>query len=57
MFSGQFVATGTTMGDLDFNNKGLHLTPILALQWMDGKRLPVYPKIFDLKWAPDWNKR
>jgi branched-chain amino acid transport system substrate-binding protein len=57
MFSGKFVAKGTTMGDLKFNDKGLCLTPILALQWMDGKRLPVYPKVYDLKWAPDWDKR
>jgi branched-chain amino acid transport system substrate-binding protein len=57
MFSGQFTATGTTMGDLKFNDKGLHLTPILALQWMDGKRLPVYPKVYDLKWLPEWDQR
>jgi branched-chain amino acid transport system substrate-binding protein len=44
MFSGKFVAKGTTMGDLNFNDKGLHLTPCLALQWMDGKRLPVNPR-------------
>ncbi|GAI43344.1 unnamed protein product, partial [marine sediment metagenome] len=36
VFSGEFTATGTTMGDLDFNDKGLHLTPMLALQWMGG---------------------
>jgi branched-chain amino acid transport system substrate-binding protein len=57
MFSGQFTAKGTTMGDLKFNDKGLCLTPILALQWMDGKRLPVYPKVYELKWAPPWDKR
>ena len=57
MFSGNFVAKGTTMGDLKFDNKGLCLTPMLALQWMGGKRLPVYPKVNDLKWAPDWDKR
>jgi len=57
MFSGNFVAKGTTMGDLKFNEKGLCLTPILALQWMDGKRLPVYPKVYDLKWAPPWDQR
>jgi branched-chain amino acid transport system substrate-binding protein len=57
MYSGQFTATGTTMGDLKFNDKGLHLTPILALQWMDGKRLPVYPKVYDLKWMPPWDQR
>lgn len=57
MYSGKFVAKGTTMGDLKFNDKGLHLTPILALQWMDGKRLPVYPKVYDLKWIPPWDQR
>jgi branched-chain amino acid transport system substrate-binding protein len=57
MFSGKFIAKGTTMGDLNFNDKGLHLTPCLALQWMDGKRLPVNPKVYDMKWAPDWDKR
>jgi branched-chain amino acid transport system substrate-binding protein len=57
MFSGNFIANGTTMGDLKFNDKGLCLTPILALQWMDGKRLPVYPKVYDLKWMPPWDQR
>jgi branched-chain amino acid transport system substrate-binding protein len=57
MFSGNFVAKGTTMGDLKFNEKGLCLTPILALQWMDAKRLPVYPKVYELKWAPPWDQR
>jgi branched-chain amino acid transport system substrate-binding protein len=57
MFSGKFVAKGTTMGDLKFNDKGLCLTPMLALQWMGGKRLPVYPKVDELKWVPPWDKR
>jgi len=57
VFSGEFVATETTMGDLDFNEKGLHLTPCLALQWMDGQRLPVVPKVYDLEWAPPWDER
>jgi branched-chain amino acid transport system substrate-binding protein len=57
MFSGRFTAKKTTMGDLKFNNKGLSLTPILALQWMDGKRLPVYPKVYKLKWMPPWDQR
>jgi hypothetical protein len=57
MFSGKFVAKGTTMGDLNFNDKGLHLTPCLALQWMDGKRMPVNPKVAELKWMPPWDKR
>jgi len=57
MFSGKFVAKGTTMGDLKFNDKGLCLTPMLALQWMEGKRLPVYPKVNDLQWTPPWDQR
>jgi hypothetical protein len=35
----------------------LCLTPMLALQWMGGKRLPVYPKVDELKWVPPWDKR
>lgn len=57
VFSGQFTAVGTTMGDLDFSDKGLCLTPILALQWMDGQRLPVLPKVYDLEWMPPWEER
>jgi ABC-type branched-subunit amino acid transport system substrate-binding protein len=57
MFSGNFTAKGTTMGDLKFDENGLHLTPCLALQWMDGKRLPVNPKVYDLKWVPPWDQR
>jgi len=57
IFSGEFVATGTTMGDLDFNAKGLHLTPCLALQWMDGQRVPVWPAVNQLEWAPPWDER
>jgi branched-chain amino acid transport system substrate-binding protein len=57
VFSGTFVAKGTPMGDLKFNEKGLCLTPILALQWWGGKRLPVYPKVYELKWMPPWDQR
>jgi branched-chain amino acid transport system substrate-binding protein len=57
MFSGNFTAKGTTMGDLKFDKNGLHLTPCLALQWMEGKRLPVNPKVYDLKWVPPWDQR
>jgi len=57
IFSGTFVATGTTMGDLDFNEKGLHLTPAFALQWIDGQRVPVWPAVNDLQWAPPWDER
>lgn len=57
MFSGTFVATGTTMGDLAFSEKGLSLTPCYALQWMDGQRLPVYPVVNELEWMPPWDER
>lgn len=58
MFSGKFVAVGTTMGDLDFSDKGLHLTPILALQWMEGKRVPIIPEVGnELEWMPPWDER
>ena len=57
IFSGTFVATGTTMGDLDFNAKGLHLTPCLALQWMNGQRKPIIPPVDKLEWAPPWDAR
>jgi len=56
-YSGEFIAKGTTMGDLKFNEKGLHLTPCLALQWWEGKRLPVLPKVYELKWMPPWDQR
>jgi len=56
-FSGKFIAKGTPMGDLKFNKKGLCLTPCLALQWWEGKRLPVLPKVYELKWMPPWDQR
>ena len=38
---------GTVMGDVKYNEKGLAFTPLLALQWMNGERMPIYPP--DLK--------
>jgi branched-chain amino acid transport system substrate-binding protein len=34
---------GTTMGDAVYNEKGTAYKPFLALQWMDGKRIVLYP--------------
>ncbi len=53
VFNGEFK--GTLMGDVKYNEKGLCFKPLLALQWWDGKRMPVYPampKVWTLKLAP-----
>jgi branched-chain amino acid transport system substrate-binding protein len=57
VFSGKFIAKRTPMSDLKFNKKGLCLTPCLALQWWEGKRLPVLPQVYKLKWIPPWDQR
>jgi branched-chain amino acid transport system substrate-binding protein len=47
---------GTVMGDVKYNEKGLAFTPLLALQWMNGERMPVYPpdpKVWTFHPAPD----
>ena len=59
-YSGTFVAKDTTEGDLAFNKQGLAQFDAVALQWMDGKRMPVYPitpDIWTLKLIPPWDKR
>ena len=59
-YSGTFVAKDTTEGDLAFNEHGLAQFKAVALQWMDGKRMPVYPyspDIWFLKLMPSWNER
>ncbi len=59
-YSGTFVAKDTTEGDLAFNNQGLAQFDAVALQWMDGKRMPVYPispDIWTLKLIPPWDER
>lgn len=56
VFGGKFE--GTVMGDLQFDENGLAFTPSLALQWWQGKRMPVYPKgDYQLKWMPPWDQR
>ena len=59
-YSGTFVAKDTTEGDLAFDERGLAQFKAVALQWMEGKRMPVYPyspDIWTLKLMPPWNER
>ena len=41
VFGGTFP--GTTMGDITYTDKGIAHITFLALQWIDGKRVVVYP--------------
>lgn len=53
VFGGEFK--GTVMGDAKFNDKGLAFKPLIALQWWNGERMPVYPpvpEVWELKLAP-----
>lgn len=59
-YSGTFVAKDTTEGDLAFNNIGIAEFPAVALQWMGGKRMPVFPyspKVWTIKLIPPWDQR
>jgi branched-chain amino acid transport system substrate-binding protein len=58
-YSGTFVAKGTTMGDLSFNDKGVALWHDVELQWYKGERKLVVPDVTDweLKLAPPWDER
>lgn len=59
-YSGTFVAKDTTEGDLAFTKQGMAQFKAVALQWMDGKRMPVYPyspDIWTIKLMPPWNER
>ena len=59
-YSGTFVAKDTTEGDLAFDTNGLATFPAVALQWMGGERMPVYPinpDVWTLKLIPPWDKR
>jgi hypothetical protein len=31
------------MGDVKYNEKGLAFTPLLAMQWYKGQRMPLFP--------------
>ena len=46
VFGGEFK--GTMMGDVNFNEKGLAFKPLIALQWWNGKRMPLYPPMPDV---------
>jgi branched-chain amino acid transport system substrate-binding protein len=53
VFGGEFKRT--VMGDVKFNHKGLAYKPLIALQWWNGERMPVYPPVpggWELKLAP-----
>jgi branched-chain amino acid transport system substrate-binding protein len=59
-YSGTFVAKDTTEGDLAFNKDGVAEFPAVALQWMGGKRMPVWPitpEVWTLKLIPPWDER
>jgi branched-chain amino acid transport system substrate-binding protein len=47
----------TVIGDLTFDAQGACDVPLLALQWIDGKRHVVYPKQDDLQWFVPWDER
>ena len=50
---------GTMMGDVTFNANGICVTPLLALQWWNGQRMPVWPQVptWQLKQMPPWDQR
>jgi len=50
---------GTVMGDLTFSGGGICVTPLLAMQWIDGKRVPVWPPVpaYRLEWMRPWDRR
>jgi len=43
VFGGEFK--GTMMNDVKFNEKGLAFKPLIAMQWWDGERMPLYPPV------------
>jgi branched-chain amino acid transport system substrate-binding protein len=57
VYGGSFP--GTVNGDVKYDADGTSFTPLLALQWWEGKRMPVYPAIpnWQLKWLPPWSER
>ena len=53
VFGGEFK--GTMMGDVKYNEKGLCFKPLIAMQWWDGERMPIYPpvpSVWKLKMRP-----
>lgn len=56
IFGGTFA--GTVVGDVTYDAAGLAFKPLLGLQWMDHKRMPVWPVgDYKLQWVPPWNAR
>jgi branched-chain amino acid transport system substrate-binding protein len=50
VFGGEFKET--MMGDVKYNEKGLAFKPLIAMQWWNGERMPIYPpnpKVWKLK--------
>jgi branched-chain amino acid transport system substrate-binding protein len=43
---------GTIMGDIKYNEKGLAYSPLLALQWMNGERVQLFPAVPGVKYKP-----
>jgi branched-chain amino acid transport system substrate-binding protein len=43
---------GTIMGDVKYNEKGLAFSPLLALQWMNGERMQLFPAVPSYKYKP-----
>lgn len=53
VFGGEFK--DTMMGDVKYNEKGLAFKPLIAMQWWNGERMPIYPaipEVWELKLAP-----
>jgi len=53
VFGGEFK--DTMMGDVKYNEKGLCFKPLIAMQWWNGDRMPIYPalpSVWKLKLRP-----
>jgi branched-chain amino acid transport system substrate-binding protein len=51
---------GTTMGDVTYDAGGVADISPLGLQWIDGKRVVIYPESMatgTLQWMPAWDQR
>jgi branched-chain amino acid transport system substrate-binding protein len=58
VFNGSFP--GTVIGDVKYDELGVSDIPPLGLQWMDGKRVIIYPTDLatgTLQWFIAWDKR
>ncbi len=53
VFGGTF--NGTVMGNVKYNDSGIAFTPLLGLQWLNHKRMPVWPQgDYKMVWHPNW---